>query len=60
MTKFFCDICGRQVRYYSRRRLNGAIRAITGAEAICIDCERKIKQTDWNAVVRREIKEATP
>ena len=52
-----CDICGKVVPYIRRRRLNfSAIRDITGAENVCDTCLEKIQKTDWNAVVRRELK----
>ena len=56
MIEWKCDICGKVVPYIRRRRLNfSAIRDITGAENVCADCLEKIRNTDWNAVVRREL-----
>lgn len=58
MIEWKCDICRRPVPYIRRRRLNvSAIRDITGAENVCADCLEKIRKTDWNAVVRRELEE---
>ena len=58
MIEWKCDICRRPAPYTNRRRLNaGAIHAITGAENVCVGCLEKIRKTDWNAVVRRELEE---
>lgn len=58
MIEWKCDICGKAVPFIYRRRLNvSAIRDITGAESVCADCLEKIRKTDWNAVVRRELEE---
>ena len=57
MIEWKCDICRRPAPYTNRRRLNaGAIRDITGAEHVCAACLEKIRNTDWNAVIRRELK----
>ena len=55
----FCDLCGKPIRPHSKRRLNGAIRAITMAQDVCIECKEKVELTDWNAVVRRELQQST-
>ena len=56
MIEWKCDVCGKAVPYIRRRRLNvSAIRDITGAENVCADCLERIRKTDWNAVVRREL-----
>ena len=58
MIEWKCDVCGKAVPYIRRRRLNvSAIRDITGAESVCDTCLERIQQTDWNAVVRRELEE---
>lgn len=51
----FCDLCGKPIRPHSKRRLNGAIRVITMAQDVCIECKEKVDRTDWNRVARREI-----
>ena len=59
MIEWKCDVCGKAVPYIRRRLNAGAIHAITGAENVCADCLEKIRNTDWNAVVRRELEEVT-
>ena len=51
----FCDLCGKPIHPHSKRRLNGAIRVITMAQDVCIECKEKVDSTDWNRVARREI-----
>lgn len=55
MKKDICEICGREIHPHSKRRLNGAIRVITMAQDVCIECKEKVDRTDWNRVARREI-----
>lgn len=58
MIEWKCDICRRPAPYTNRRRLSaGAIRDITGAENVCAACLERVRKTDWNAVVRRELEE---
>ena len=53
-----CDLCGKPIHPHSKRRLNGAIRVITMAQDVCIECKEKVDSTDWNAVVRRELQQS--
>ena len=55
MKKDICEICGKVIKPYSKRRLSGAIRVITRAQDVCVECKEKVDRTDWDAVVRKEI-----
>ena len=54
----FCDLCGQPIHPHSKRRLNGAIRVITMAQDVCIECKEKVDRTDWNRVARRELQQS--
>ena len=54
----FCDLCGKPIHPHSKRRLNGAIRVITMAQDVCIECKEKVDRTDWNRVARRELQQS--
>lgn len=54
----FCDLCGKPIHPHSKRRLNGAIRVITMAQDVCIECKEKVERTDWNRVARRELQQS--
>ena len=58
MKKDICEICGREIHPHSKRRLNGAIRVITMAQDVCIECKEKVDRTDWNRVARRELQQS--
>lgn len=61
MYEWHCDLCNETAPYTDRRRMtNSAIRDMTGAENVCKSCFETAQAIDWNAVVRREIKEAKP
>lgn len=54
-----CDLCGREITPYTKVTLGvGAVRAATGAESVCRECNEAINKVDWDGVARKAIKEA--
>ena len=54
-----CDLCGKPIKPHEKITLGfGAIRHVTGAEQICLECAAAINKVNWNSVARKAIEEA--
>ncbi len=54
-----CDLCGKPIKPHEKITMGfGAIRQITGAEQICLECVAAINRVDWNKTARNAIKGA--
>ena len=52
----FCDICNQPITPQTKRRPNGVIEQLTGAQEVCTDCFDTIREINWNVLARDAIR----